>query len=71
MGVEPEDFARTCDKLLPLSELRKHIASCKEKQKCLRRSLRVKGGDHPVTSTDFEEGNTDCVEMLVNTMLYI
>ena len=31
----------------------------------------VKGGDHPVTSTDFEVGNTDCVEMLVNTMLYI
>jgi len=30
MGVEPEDFCRTCDMLLPFSELHKHIASCKE-----------------------------------------
>ena len=31
--TEPTEFCQTCDSHLPLSELRRHVATCKDKQK--------------------------------------
>ena len=63
LGGEPEDFCCKCNKFLPLSELRKHIGSCKGKSHRKRDHQ-----DHPVTRQNMEDWSMDDdVQMLVNT----
>ena len=57
LGGEPEDFCRKCNKFLPLSELRKHIGSCKEKSRRKRDHQ-----DRPVTRRNLEDWSVDDVQ---------
>ena len=60
---ESQRICRKCNKFLPLSELCKHIGSCKGKSHRKRDHQ-----DHPVTRRNLEDWSMDDdVQMLVNT----